>query len=161
MIAMCAVRTAHPIKQESEESGRGLAAEERRKRRDEGGVAARRSRLAAGNDRGGARLEARRGAEGGAGDADLAKLLVQRVERVPVRCGADARYGLRAARLEMPERVQQRRLGRDEQRRREEEPPEPAQYHRTICCFICAVLPIPGHLQIPARHPMSVLRKAI
>src|SRR5882672_2267771 len=101
MIAMRAVRTARPIKPESEESGRCLAAKERRECRDEGGVAPRCGALAAGNDRWGRRREARRGAERGAGNADLAKLLMQRVERVPVACGADARYGLRAVRLEM------------------------------------------------------------
>src|ERR1700694_509373 len=90
---------ARPIKLASEESGRCLAAEERRERRNEGGVAPRGGAVAAGNDRCGRRREARRGAECSAGDANLAKLLVQRVERVPVAYGADARYGLRAVRF--------------------------------------------------------------
>src|SRR5258706_1880881 len=126
MIAMRAARAARPIKQESEERGRGLAAEERRERRDEGGIAPRNGTLAAGNDRRGSRLEARGGAERGAGEADLAELLVQHLEGVPVGYGADARYRLRAARLKMLERVKQRRLCRDQQRDREKKPPGPA-----------------------------------
>src|SRR5258706_7956951 len=118
MIAMRAARGARPIKQESEERGRGLAAEERRERRDEGGIAPRNGTLAAGNDRRGSRLEARGGAERGAGEADLAELLVQHLEGGPIGYGADARYPLLPARLKMLGRVKQRRPRRGQPRAR-------------------------------------------
>ena len=40
-------------------------------------------------------------------DADVSQLLVQHLEWMPVGDGADARYGLRATRLEMLERMEQ------------------------------------------------------
>src|SRR5882672_8747921 len=127
--AACATR---PIKPASSEGGRSLAAEERRKRRDENGCAPREGAMVAGNDRDDRRIEARRGAERCAGDADLAQLRVQHLEGVLAVYRARRYNGLCMLLVKMLERVQQRRLRRDKKRRREEEPPEPAQCHRYV-----------------------------
>jgi hypothetical protein len=68
---------ARPIKPESEESGRTLAAEKRHERREEKTVLAR-GREAPGGEHGpGSGAHRSCGAERGAGDAQVAKLRVQ------------------------------------------------------------------------------------